>query len=284
MTVEPIYLDYNATTPLDPAVVEAMRPYLDTHFGNPSSSHVYGTRTKQAVEQARRQVAEMLGASPDEIIFTSGGSESNNLAIRGAAASLREKGNHIITSAVEHPAVIEVCRHLETQGFRVTYVPVDEYGYVDPAEIAKALSPATVLVTIMHANNEVGTIQPIREIADLVRPRGILMHTDAAQSIGKIPARVADLGVDLLSIAGHKLYATQRNRSALHPHRRQTRKADLRCRSRTRLASWNRKRARDRRLRQGLRTGQRATRTGATSTYAYCVIACTTASPQKSST
>jgi cysteine desulfurase NifS/selenium donor protein len=205
--VEPIYLDYNATTPLDPAVAEAMRPYLDTHFGNPSSSHVYGVRTKQAVENARRQVAEMLRTQPDEIIFTSGGTESNNLAIRGVAEALRQKGNHIITSAVEHPAVSEVCRYLESHGFRITVVPVDETGRVDPAHVERAMTPATILVTVMHANNEVGTIQPIREIAEMAHRHGVLMHTDAAQSIGKIPANVDELGVDLLSVAGHKLYA-----------------------------------------------------------------------------
>jgi len=205
--VDPIYLDYNATTPLDPAVVEAMRPYLDTHFGNPSSSHVYGARTKQAVETARRQVAEMLGARPDEIVFTGGGSESNNLAIRGVAQARRERGNHIITSTVEHPAVAEVCRYLETQGFRVTVVPVDETGLVDPADVERAISPATILITVMHANNEVGTIQPIREIAEIAHRHDVLMHTDAAQSIGKIRTNVGELGVDLLSVAGHKLYA-----------------------------------------------------------------------------
>jgi cysteine desulfurase NifS/selenium donor protein len=205
--MDPIYLDYNATTPLDPAVAEAMRPYLETHFGNPSSSHIYGVRTRKAVETARRLVAEMLGAQPDEIVFTGGGSESNNLAIRGVAQSLRPKGNHIITSAVEHPAVTEVCRHLETEGFRVSVLPVDGTGLVDPAEVEKAITPATILITIMHANNEVGTIEPIREIAELARRRGVLVHTDAAQSIGKIPVAVDDLGVDLLSIAGHKLYA-----------------------------------------------------------------------------
>ncbi len=205
--MEPIYLDYNATTPLDPAVVQAMQPYLDTHFGNPSSSHVYGARTKKAVETARRQVAEMLGARPDEIVFTSGGSESNNLAIRGVAHALRGRGNHIVTSAVEHPAVTEVCRHLESQGFRISFVPVDGTGLMDPADVEKALTPATILVTVMHANNEVGTIQPIREIADIARRNGVLMHTDAAQSIGKIRVKVDELGVDLLSVAGHKLYA-----------------------------------------------------------------------------
>ncbi|UCC29782.1 MAG: selenide, water dikinase SelD [Phycisphaerales bacterium] len=205
--MEPVYLDYNATTPLDPAVVEAMRPYLETHFGNPSSSHVYGARTKKAVETARRQVADMLGASPDEIVFTSGGSESNNLAIRGIAQALKQKGNHIITSAVEHPAVIEVCRYLEAQGFRVTVVPVDETGLVDSSDVERALTQGTILITVMHANNEVGTIQPIPEIAEIARHHGIVIHTDAAQSVGKIPAKVDELGVDLLSIAGHKLYA-----------------------------------------------------------------------------
>ncbi len=205
--MEPLYLDYNATTPLDPAVVEAMRPYLETHFGNPSSGHVYGVRTKKAVELARRQVADMLNARPEEIVFTSGGSEANNQAIRGAARLLRERGNHIITSAVEHPAVSEVCRHLETQGFRVTVVPVDEYGKVDPTDVEKAITSATILITIMHANNEVGTIQPIRQISDIAHRHEVLMHTDAAQSVGKIPVEVDDLGVDLLSIAGHKLYA-----------------------------------------------------------------------------
>ena len=205
--MEAIYLDYNATTPLDPAVIQAMQPYLDTHFGNPSSSHVYGARTKKAVEAARRQVADMLGANADEIVFTSGGSESNNLAIRGIAYALRDKGNHIITSAVEHPAVTEVCRYLESRGFRITVVPVDKTGLIDPNDVEKARTSATSLITIMHANNEVGTIQPIKEIADIAHRHGILMHTDAAQSIGKIRVNVDELGVDLLSVAGHKLYA-----------------------------------------------------------------------------
>lgn len=205
--MEPIYLDYNATTPLDPAVVAAMQPYLDTHFGNPSSGHIYGVRTRRAVETARQQVAAVLGARVDEIIFTSGGSEANNLAIRGAAAARRARGNHIITSRIEHPAVSEVCRFLEQRGYRVTYLPVDESGLVDPADVAGAMTSATILVTIMHANNEVGTIQPIAEIARIARDGGALMHTDAAQSLGKIPVDVEELGVDLLSVAGHKLYA-----------------------------------------------------------------------------
>ncbi len=205
--MKPIYLDYNATTPLDPAVVEAMRPYLEEHFGNPSSTHWYGIQTRKAVEKARRQVADMLQCNADEIIFTSGGSESNNYAIKGAALASRERGNHIITSAVEHPAVYEVCAYLEQAGFRVTYLPVDEHGSVDVEAFRRALSPQTILVSIMHANNEVGTIQPIAEIAGIAKERGILVHTDAAQTVGKIPVVINDLNVDLLTIAGHKLYA-----------------------------------------------------------------------------
>ena len=202
-----IYLDYNATTPIDTRVADAMLPYLYDHFGNPSSSHAYGIEAKQGVEKARRQVAGMLGCLAEELIFTSGGSESNNLAIKGAALAYRGRGNHIITSAIEHPAVLEVCAYLEKQGFKVTYIPVDEYGQVDAAEVERAITPQTILISIMHANNEVGTIQPIHEIARIAHRHNILMHTDAAQSIGKIPVRVDELGVDLLSIAGHKLYA-----------------------------------------------------------------------------
>lgn len=203
----PIYLDYNATTPIDPEVAEAMRPYLHEHFGNPSSSHWFGQRTKQAVEQARRQVASLLCCHPDEVIFTSGGSESNNYAIKGVALANRDRGNHIITSAIEHPAVIEVCAYLETQGFEVTYLPVNTAGLVDLESVEQALRPQTVLITVMHANNEVGSIQPIAAIARLARQRGIIVHTDAAQSVGKIPTSVEELGVDLLTVAGHKLYA-----------------------------------------------------------------------------
>jgi cysteine desulfurase len=205
--IKPIYLDYNGTTPHDPEVIEAMRPFLETEFGNPSSSHWYGIKPKQAVEAARRQVAGILNCSPAEIFFTSGGTESNNHAIRGVAQRFRAKGNHIITSSFEHPAVIEVCRHLESEGFETTYLPVGEDGLVDPADVARALRPTTILITIMHANNEVGTVQPIGEISRLARQHGIVMHTDAAQSVGKIPTDVAQLGVDLLSVAGHKVYA-----------------------------------------------------------------------------
>ncbi|RLC62209.1 MAG: selenide, water dikinase SelD [Chloroflexi bacterium] len=207
MASKPIYLDYNATTPIDRRVAEAMLPYLYEHFGNPSSSHPYGVEARRAVEHARAQVAALLGCRPAEIIFTSGGSESNNTAIKGVAAAYRERGSHIITSAIEHPAVLEPCRWLESQGYHITYLPVDEYGMVDPADVERAITPETILVTIMHANNEVGTVQPIAAIATIAHRHGALMHTDAAQSVGKIPVRVDELGVDLLSVAGHKLYA-----------------------------------------------------------------------------
>lgn len=205
--MQPIYLDYNATTPIAREVAETMTPYLYEHFGNPSSSHAFGAEARQAIETARGQVAGLLGCQPAEVIFTSGGTESNNFAIRGAALASRTRGNHIITSAVEHPAVLEVCRWLEEQGFRLTILPVDENGLVHPAELEKAITPGTVLVTIMHANNEVGTIQPIAELASIAHRHGALMHSDAAQSVGKIPVNVSELGVDLLSVAGHKLYA-----------------------------------------------------------------------------
>ncbi len=205
--MHPIYLDYNATTPISPEVVDVMIPYLRDHFGNPSSSHLYGQATKQAIENARRQVAALINCQPEELIFTSGGTESNNFAIRGAAFAGRERGNHIITSAVEHPAVLEVCRWLESQGFHLTTLPVDSMGLVDPQDLENALTPGTILVSIMHANNEVGAVQPIAELARIAHRHGALMHTDAAQSCGKIPVDVEALDVDLLSIAGHKLYA-----------------------------------------------------------------------------
>ncbi len=204
---KPIYLDYNATTPVDPRVAEAMQPYLTEFFGNPSSRHIFGRQTKKAVENARRQVAELLHCNPDEIIFTSGGSEANNYAIKGAAFANRAKGNHIITSSIEHPAVLEVCAYLEENGFKVTYLPVDKNGLVHLSDVQKAITPQTVLISIMHANNEIGTIQPIRAIADLAHQNNILIHTDCAQSVGKIPVWIDNLNVDLLSVAGHKLYA-----------------------------------------------------------------------------
>ena len=203
----PIYLDYNGTTPHDPEVIAAMMPYLEEEFGNPSSTHWYGIAPKRVLAEARRHVAALLNCDPAEIVFTSGGTESNNHAIAGTAWAKRSLGNHIITGTVEHPAVLEVCHFLESQGFRVTYLPVDEFGMVSVPDVEAAITDRTILITIMHANNEVGTIQPIEEIGHLAGERGITMHTDAAQSLGKIPADVNGLGVDLLSVAGHKLYA-----------------------------------------------------------------------------
>jgi cysteine desulfurase len=202
-----IYLDYNATTPLDPQVISEMRPFMEDSFGNPSSMHDFGIKARQGVELARRRIAKLLNCFPDEIIFTSGGTESNNMAVKGAALFNADKGNHIITSAIEHPAIFEVCRYLEGKGFRVTYLEVDRFGRVDPGDVRNSITPQTTLITIMHANNEVGTIQPLAEIGRIARERSVLFHTDAAQSIGKIRVDTAELGVDLLSIAGHKFYA-----------------------------------------------------------------------------
>lgn len=203
----PIYLDFNATTPIAREVADAMVPYLYEGFGNPSSSHPYGVAARRAVDEARAQVAGLLGCRPGEVIFTSGGTESNNLAIKGVALAGRGRGDHVITTAVEHPAVINVCDWLRDQGFRVTVLPVDGQGLVDPADLERAIDPGTILVTVMHANNEVGTVQPIAPLAEIAHNHGALMHTDAAQSVGKIPVRVDELGVDLLSVAGHKVYA-----------------------------------------------------------------------------
>lgn len=212
--MDPIYLDYNATTPLDPAVVEAMLPYLQTHFGNPSSTHAYGVKAHVAVDQARAQVAALIGAEPDEIVFTGGGSEASNHALKGAVfQKLRGwfgrwvRGAHIVTSEIEHPATLQPCEFLKRLGCSVTQLPVDRYGVVDPAAAKKAIAKGTTIVSIMHSNNEVGTLQPIRELAPMARSVGALMHTDAAQSLGKLTVNVKDLGVDLLTLAGHKLYA-----------------------------------------------------------------------------
>ena len=205
--MKPIYLDYNGTTPIDPQVADAMLPYIYEYFGNPSSSHMFGEKPKSAIENARIQIASSLGCQSDEIFFTSGGTESNNHAIRGAVTSLAQRGNHVITSAVEHPAVVEVCRFLEKHGATITYLPVDGFGMVDPVDVENAITPETVLISIMHANNEVGTIQPIERISEIAKRHHVLIHTDCAQSVGKIPVNVDDLGVDLLSIAGHKIYA-----------------------------------------------------------------------------
>ena len=205
--MRPIYLDYNASTPVDPAVAAAMRPFLEDHYGNPSSGHWAATAAKAALEKARGQVAALLGCYSDEIVFTSGGSEANNLALKGAFFALRDKGDHIVTTRIEHPAIIEPCRFLERLGARVTYLSVDGAGRIDPDYLRRAITPRTILVSIMHANNEVGAIQPIEDCARIARGRGVLFHTDAAQSVGKVPTDVNELGVDLLSIAGHKVYA-----------------------------------------------------------------------------
>jgi cysteine desulfurase len=205
--MKPVYLDYNATTPIDHEVAEAMKPYLEEYFGNPSSLHLMGIAARKAVENARRQVADLLNCIPEEIVFTSGGTESNNYAIKGIAFANRQKGNHIITSTIEHPAVTEVCKYLEAFGFRTTYIPVDEMGLIDPVKLEKAITNETILITVMHANNEVGTIQPVEDISVLAHKHGIICHTDAAQSVGKISTDVNNLNVDLLSVAGHKVYA-----------------------------------------------------------------------------
>ena len=207
MEAQKIYLDFNASTPIAPEVTEAMKPFLSQHFGNPSSQHWAGIPAREAVEIAREQVANLLRCSPNEIVFTSGGSESNNHAIKGVFFALRQKGNHIITTQIEHPAVINPCRFLEQLGAEVTYVPVDRYGSVDPQDIQRAVTLRTILITVMHVNNEIGTIQPIEEISKIAEKHGILFHTDAAQSMGKIETNVDKLRVDLLSVAGHKLYA-----------------------------------------------------------------------------
>src|SRR5512134_704398 len=203
----PIYLDYNATTPVAPEVADAMLPFLREHFGNPSSSHPYGRFAAQAVAQARGHVAALIGARDDEIIFTGCATEANNLALLGVAHALRGAKRHLVVSAIEHPAVLAPATHLEAEGWGLSVVPVDCFGLVSPDEVARAIRPDTALVSVMHANNEVGTIQPIAEIARITRARGVLLHTDAAQTAGKIAVDVDALGVDLLTLAGHKFYA-----------------------------------------------------------------------------
>lgn len=202
-----IYLDYNATTPVDKEVIQAMQPYLNEYFGNPSSAHSFGTETKIAVEHARKNVAPLINCKPNEIIFTSGGTESNNYAIKGFAYANSHRGNHIITTTIEHPAVIEVCKYLEKKGFIVSYIPVDEFGVVQLDQLEAAITPQTILISVMHANNEIGTIQPISTISAIAHKHNIALHTDAAQSVGKYPVDIQEMGVDLLSVAGHKLYA-----------------------------------------------------------------------------
>ena len=202
-----IYLDYNASTPICPEAVDAMRPFLSDHYGNPSSLHWAGKPAKDAVEKARGQVAGLLGCDPTEVVYTSGGSESNNHAIKGVFFANRDRGDHIVTTAIEHPATINPCRFLEKLGAKVTILPVDRHGTVDPEDVRRAITPRTILITVMQANNEVGTIEPIPEIAAIAREAGIPFHTDAAQTVGKIPVDVGELGADLLSVAGHKVYA-----------------------------------------------------------------------------
>lgn len=201
-----IYLDYAATTPLHPDVFKAMEPYFMEKFANPSSIHSSGTEAKEAVENARKTIADTLGANPDEIVFTSGGSESDNTAIKGVAYAMAHKGNHLITSKIEHHAVLEPFIFLQKQGYKITFLPVDKYGMVDPDDVKKAITDKTILVSIMHANNEIGTIEPIPEISKVCRDRGVYLHTDAVQSFGAVNTKVDELGVDILSISAHKFY------------------------------------------------------------------------------
>jgi len=201
-----IYLDYAATTPTHPEVVKAMLPYFTDIFGNPSSIYSYGQEAKGAIEEARVKVADLIGARGEEIVFTSGGTEADNFALKGVAFANESKGNHIITSPIEHHAVIETCRFLERRGFRITYLPVDEYGRIDPGDVRKAITDKTILISVMQANNEMGTIEPIAEIGRIAREAGIYFHTDAVQTVGHIPVDVNELEVDLLSMSAHKLY------------------------------------------------------------------------------
>ena len=203
----PIYMDYHATTPVDPRVLEAMLPFFTQHFGNPASrNHAFGWEAEEAVEAARKQVADLIGANPKEIIFTSGATETNNLAIKGVAEMYREKGNHIITAATEHKAVLDTCKRLEQQGVRVTYLPVQQNGLIDLNQLADAITDKTILVSVMYANNEIGVVQPIQEIGKLCKSKGVLFHTDAVQAVGKIPVNVIADNIDLLSLTGHKMY------------------------------------------------------------------------------
>lgn len=213
-----IYLDYNASTPIAPEVLDAMRPFLGDAYGNPSSAHWAGQPARDAVEAARGKVANLLGCSTDEVVFTSGGSEANNHALKGVAFALKGKGNHIVTSAVEHPATLVPCEHLAKLGCTITHVPVDRFGQVDPDDVRRALTPRTILVSIMHANNEVGTIQPIEKLSRMTRDRGILLHTDAAQSVGKIPTRsmiLASISCRLPATNSMRRKASERSTSAV---------------------------------------------------------------------
>jgi cysteine desulfurase len=208
MRDDAIYLDYAATTPLDPRVLEAMMPYLTEKFGNPNSIHAFGREARKAVDEAREKIAALLNCRPSELVFTSGGTESDNLALRGVVAAYRQKGNQIVTTAIEHHAVLHTCRALQDEGFEVTYLPVDEHGLVSPEQVAEAVTDRTILVSIMHANNEIGTMEPLADIVRAVKEKrpDVLVHTDAVQTVGHIPVDVEALGVDLLSFAAHKFY------------------------------------------------------------------------------
>ncbi|MEG6570584.1 cysteine desulfurase NifS [Thermoanaerobacterium thermosaccharolyticum] len=201
-----IYLDNAATTPIRSEVLNSMMPFFDNRFGNPSALYSYGQEAKKAIEEARDKVAAAIGASEDEIFFTSGGTESDNWALKGAAYALKDKGNHIITSNIEHHAILHTCQYLENQGFEITYLPVDEYGLVDPNELKKAIKDNTILASIMYANNEIGTIEPIQELANVSHEKGVLFHTDAVQAVGNVPIDVKKLDVDMLSMSAHKIY------------------------------------------------------------------------------
>jgi len=205
--MKPIYLDYNASTPIDPEVIEEMLPHLRDRFGNPSSGHIYGRQAKEGIEEARKQMADLIKSKTDEMVFTSGGTESNNIALCGAAFANRKKGRRIVTSVTEHPAVLNPCRWLQTQGYDIKYASVDRFGVVNLEQLEQLVDNSTILVSVMHANNETGTVQPIREIAEISHRRGALFHTDAAQSIGKLEVDVKRMRIDLLSVAGHKFYA-----------------------------------------------------------------------------
>ena len=201
-----VYLDYAATAPCDPEVIKAMEPYLFEKFGNASSIHSFGQEAKKAIEDSRQTLADFLGAQPEEIVFTSGGTESDNFAVKGAAFALEKKGNHIITSSIEHHAISETAKFLERRGFKVTYLPVDKDGLVSPQDVRNAVTDKTILISVMHANNEIGTVQPIAEIGRVAREKGVYFHTDAVQTVGHIPVNVDELNVDLLSLSAHKFY------------------------------------------------------------------------------